>query len=186
MAARTSSAVDPPKPKSMQPTPNSRSALMSAASCAGEPANSWMLAVTGLGRRGLAEHRDAQGQAHRLRIAACLGDHLAQARHLGLEPRQAVERILLVGADRIPSIAEAGRSPQRRAALAADPDRRVRLLDRLRIETDIGASAHKRQLAREQAVLFRRTGANVKEAWRSNSAWLSHATVAWVIISPTL
>src|SRR5882757_1704413 len=121
----------------MQPTPMSRSAPMSAATRTGEQA---MFAITGQGWRSLAEHRDTQAQADRLGIAARLSDHLAQARRLGLETRQAIERILRVGTDGIPGIADAGRSPQRRPALAADPDRRMRLLHGLRVETDIGES----------------------------------------------
>src|SRR6185437_15967533 len=137
MPVRTSSAVEPPKPKSMLPTPMSRSALMSAARSAGGPA---VFAVTGLRWRGLAEHRDAQAQADRLGIASRFGRHFAQAIRLGLEPRQAIDRILRVGTDRVPGIAEAGSPPQRRAALASDPDRRVRLLHGLRVEADIGES----------------------------------------------
>src|SRR6202011_6096353 len=41
-------------------------------------------------------------------------------------------------ADRIPGIADAGSSSQCGAALASDPDRRMRLLHGLGIETDIG------------------------------------------------
>src|SRR5664279_3296778 len=52
-----------------------------------------MFAIAGLGWRALAEHRDAKAQADRLGIATSLSDHLAQARRLGLETRQAVERI---------------------------------------------------------------------------------------------
>src|SRR6476659_4208360 len=96
-----------------------------------------MLAIAGLCGRGLAEHRDAQAEAHRLGIPPCFGGHLAQARCLDLEARQAVERILWVGADRIPGIADARGPPQRRTALASDPDRRMRLLHGLRVETDI-------------------------------------------------
>src|SRR5262249_56599702 len=82
-----------------------------------------MFAITGLPWRGLAEHRNAQAQADRLGIATRFGGHLAQARRLGLETRQAIERILRVGADRIPRIADARSSSQRRTALASDPDR---------------------------------------------------------------
>src|SRR6516162_3012041 len=74
----------------------------------------------------------------RLRIATRFGGHLAQARHLDLITRQAIERILRVGTDRIPRIANADSSSQRRTALASDPDRRMRLLHGLRLETDIG------------------------------------------------
>src|SRR5262245_57427515 len=97
-----------------------------------------MFAVTGLRRCGLAEQSNAQAQSDGLGIAPHLSNHLAQTRRLGLETRQAIERILRVGPDRIPGIADAGRSPQRRAALAADPDRRMRLLHGFWIETDIG------------------------------------------------
>src|SRR5580700_9183562 len=135
MPARTSSAVEPPNPKSMQLTPMSRSAPMSAAMTAGEQA---VFAVTSQRWRSLAEHRAAQSQADRLWIAPRFSAHLAQARHLGLETRQAIERIVRVGTDRVPRIADAGSSPQRRTALASDPDRRMRLLDGLRLEADIG------------------------------------------------
>jgi hypothetical protein len=97
-----------------------------------------MLAIAGLWWRSLAEHRDAQAEAHRLGIAPRFRGHLAKARRLGLEARQAVERILRVGADRIPGIADARSPPQRRTALASDPDRRMRLLHGLRVETEIG------------------------------------------------
>src|SRR3954470_8201755 len=97
-----------------------------------------MLAVAGLCRRGFAEHRDAQAQPDSLGIAAHLRGQLGKARGLGLEPRQAVERILRVGPDRIPGVAEARGPPQRRAALAPNPDRRMRLLNGFWIETDIG------------------------------------------------
>src|SRR4029079_4430630 len=69
-----------------------------------------------------------------------LSDHLAQTRRLGLETRQAIERILRVGPYRIPGIADAGRSAQRRAALPSDPDRRMRLLHGLRLQGDIRES----------------------------------------------
>src|SRR5216684_2387759 len=95
-----------------------------------------VFAVTSQRWRGLAEHRAAQSQADRLRIATRFGGHLAQARHLDLITRQAIERILRVGTDRIPRIADAGSSSQRRTALASDPDRRMRLLHGLRLETD--------------------------------------------------
>src|ERR1700675_148697 len=97
-----------------------------------------MFAIAGLCWRGLAEHRDAQAEPDRLGIATGLSDHLAQARRLSLETRQAIERILRVGPDRIPGIADAGSPPQCRTALASDPDRQMRLLHGLRIETDIG------------------------------------------------
>src|SRR6516162_5841483 len=97
-----------------------------------------VFAITGLRWRALAEHRAAQAQADRLRIATRFGGHLAQARHLDLITRQAIERILRVGTDRIPRITDAGSTSQRRTALASDPDRRMRLLHGLRLETDIG------------------------------------------------
>src|SRR3954451_13848902 len=99
-----------------------------------------MLAVTSQRWRSLAEHRAAQAQPDRLGIATRFGGHLAQARHLSLETRQAIERILWVGADRIPRIADAGSSSQRRTTLTSDPDRRMRLLHGLWLETDIGES----------------------------------------------
>ena len=73
--------------------------------------------------------------ASALRPASC--GHLAQARDLRLEARQAVERIGRVGADRIPGIAQLGGAAQRRPALAADPDRRMRLLHRLGVDQDV-------------------------------------------------
>src|SRR5882724_1215761 len=92
-----------------------------------------VFAVTSQRWRGLAEHRAAQSQADRLGIATRLTGQLAQARNLGLETHQAIERILRVGTDRIPGIADPGSSSQRRTALASDPDRRMRLLHRLRL-----------------------------------------------------
>src|ERR1700751_812000 len=99
-----------------------------------------MFAITGLRWRSLAEHRDAQAEADRCGNSPRFGDHLAQARRLGLETCQAIEGILRVGANRIPGIAGAGSPSQRRTALAADPDRRMRLLHGLRLQSDIGES----------------------------------------------
>ena len=86
-----------------------------------------------------ARHSAVQRKARptALGIAPGLRRHLAQARDLGLEARQAVERVGRVGADRIPGIAEARGAAQRRPALAADPDRRMRLLHRLGREVDV-------------------------------------------------
>src|ERR1700761_3345123 len=53
-----------------------------------------MFAITGLRRRGRAEHRDAQAQADRLWIAPGFNSQFAQAVHLGLQSREAIERVL--------------------------------------------------------------------------------------------
>ena len=118
----------------------SRSALMSAATSAGGPANRRCSPSPACGGAVSPNTVQRKRQADRLGIAPRLSGHLAQARHLGLETRQAIERILRVGTDRIPGIADAGGSSQRRTALASDPDRRMRLLHGLRLETDIGES----------------------------------------------
>src|SRR4029077_20886988 len=67
-----------------------------------------MFAVTGPRWRGLAEHRDTQAEPDRGGIATRFRGHLAEACRLGFETRQAIERILRIGPDRIPGIAEAG------------------------------------------------------------------------------
>src|SRR5882672_1188482 len=93
------------------------------------------LAVRGFRRHSLTVALDAKAHTHRRRLAARLGDGLAQAADAGLEARQRVEQVLVVGADRIPGIADARGAAQRRSRLAADPDRQG-LLHRLGLQHD--------------------------------------------------
>ena len=73
-----------------------------------------------------------------LRIAAVLLRHLMEFLDAGLEARDRVEPMVRVVADREPDVAVAYRAAQRGRALAADPDRRVRLLHGLGQEGDLG------------------------------------------------
>jgi hypothetical protein len=104
------------------------------------------LAIARLGRHLRPEALHAQGQGDAGGVAPGLGHQLAQLRDAGAVARQALHREGGVGADRVPAIAQPRGAAQRRAALAADPDRRVRLLHRLRLEADI---AEADMLARE-------------------------------------
>src|SRR5262249_20273831 len=96
------------------------------------------LAVGRLGRHRVAMLGAAIGKGDALRIAARLGGELAQLLDAGAVALEAVERMRRVEAGRIPGIGEAGGAAQRRRALAGRPERRVRLLHRLRREDDVG------------------------------------------------
>src|SRR5207344_1344766 len=65
-----------------------------------------------------------------------VGRGLAQAGDARLQARQGIEQMLVVAADRIPEITDARGTAHRGAALAADPDRRIRPLDGLGLEHD--------------------------------------------------
>src|SRR5580698_7118137 len=94
------------------------------------------LAVRGEGRDRRAIALDAIADADRRGIAAGTGGRLAQAADARLQARQGIEQVLVVAADRIPEVADAGSAADRGAALAADPDRRIRLLDGLGLQHD--------------------------------------------------
>src|SRR5262245_37974095 len=95
------------------------------------------LAVACLRGDALAESRAAQRQTDGVGLAAGVLRHLAQTRDARLEARQAVERMGGIGADRVPGVTQRRGATQRRPALAADPDRRMRLLYRLGREHDV-------------------------------------------------
>jgi hypothetical protein len=95
---------------------------------------------------GLAAAGRQIGLGDGARIAARLRQLRFQERALLRVPLGRVERLLWVVADGIPAVAEPGHAAQRHPALAAHPDRRARLLNRLRLEADVG---ERHVLARE-------------------------------------
>ena len=134
ISAITASASGRSKSKSIALTPRSRNAWMSPMMSLSLPENSRRSPSEARRRQRFAVPLDAVGQRHRVaRPAGRLGG-AAQPLDAGAVARQAVEQMRVVGADRIPGVAELGGAAQRRPALAADPDRRVRLLHRLRLE----------------------------------------------------
>src|SRR5205823_6978020 len=94
------------------------------------------VAVIGLLRDGLAALRHAIGETDRLRVAVGVAGALVQPLDAALKALQRVEPEFRVGADRVPGVAEPGGAAQRRAALAADPNRDA-LLHRPRLEKDV-------------------------------------------------
>src|SRR5579871_2684050 len=87
-------------------------------------------------RHGVAIALDAVGERNLRRVAAGLAGRPLQPRYARAIAGQRVEQMTVVAADRIPCIAQTGRAAQGGPAFAADPDWRVRRLDRLRFEGD--------------------------------------------------
>ena len=137
---RTSSAVEPPKSRTRCSRHQCR-------------------AATGCRRRRVAADRRTGGARHhrpvvaRCRQTPCIASSgrppsgspdpasaviLCRRATWILDNASGYRADLRVGTDRIPRIADAGSSSQRRTALASDPDRRIRLLHGLRLEADIG------------------------------------------------
>src|SRR5206468_3821282 len=94
-------------------------------------------AVVGLGGYLGAVAMDPIGERDARRIASGVLDELAQPFDRGAVARQGVERMLRIGADRVPAVAELRGAAHRRPALAADPQSGMRLLHRLGREQDV-------------------------------------------------
>src|SRR5207248_471542 len=78
----------------------------------------------------------AVDEADLLRVTALFAAMPVQPVDAAAEAGQRIEPELRVGADRVPGVAEPCGAAQRRAALAADPDRHP-LLHRTRLEKDV-------------------------------------------------
>src|SRR5215467_900713 len=96
------------------------------------------LAVIGARWQRFPPAADAVGESDFRRVASRLADEPAQPFDPGRETLHRVEPVLRIDADRIPAVADPSDTAQDRAALAADPDRRVRLLHRFRLEQHVG------------------------------------------------
>ena len=138
MLAIIASAVSPSKLKSTWPTPKIAKRPQIGDDVRGLAGEQPPLAVVGARRQGFAPAGDAIGERDLRRVAPGLAGQPAQPLDPGREALHRIEPVLRVGADRIPAVAEPRGAAQRRAALAADPDRRVRLLHRLGLEQHIG------------------------------------------------
>src|SRR6516162_1871107 len=96
------------------------------------------LAIVRTVRQRPAPACDAVGESDLRRIAPNFTSQAAEPIDPALEAPHRIEPVLRVGADRVPAIADPRGAAQCPATLAADPDGRIGLLHRLRLEQNIG------------------------------------------------